>query len=193
MSPHPSHGRRQRSCRRVYFLEGLPAASTPAGLFVVRLSADSSSLLAGTYFGGAGTTYSLGGSQADSIAAMKLDSAGNIHIAGNANSIPFPTTPGAYQRDRSSVKRDPCSEGPDQFVAKFDPTLKSLIFSTLIGTAGRNAAFDLVLGPDGSIYTAGTHGSERSCPTDAAWVRENLDSRTRGGPGGRRLRHGRGR
>ena len=50
------------------------------------------------------------------------------------------------------MKRDPCSEGPDQFVAKFDPTLTSLIFSTLIGTAGRNAASDLVLGPDGSIF-----------------------------------------
>ena len=104
----------------------------PASLFVAKLSADGKSILAGTYFGGDG---------ADFLAALRLDRASNIYIAGNADSAVFPTTPGAYQTNRGTAPPPPgyaqCYAGPctDQFVAKFDPSLTKLQFSTLFGTS----------------------------------------------------------
>ncbi len=59
--------------------------SKAASLFVAKLSADGKSILAGTYFGGNG---------ADLITALRLDRAGNVYIAGNADSDGLPDDPG---------------------------------------------------------------------------------------------------
>jgi len=134
--------------------------TTPASIFIAKLSSDGRSLLAGTYFGGDG---------ADKVVAMKLDASGVVYVAGEANSVAFPTTAGVYQRARSTGppppgfgSADECSDGcSDQFLAKFDPSLKTLLFSTLIGTSARETTGDLALGQDGTLYIAGTRGNER--------------------------------
>ena len=129
--------------------------ANPASLFIARLSADGKSLLAGTYFGGNGK---------DTIAALRLDRASNVYVAGDADSAVFPTTPGAYQTKRGTAPPPPqfsqncnfmCT---DQFVAKFDSSLAKLTFSTLFGTLVREGTGDLAVGPDGTLYLSGARG-----------------------------------
>ena len=97
--------------------------STPANIFLAEVSSDGRSLLAATYFGGAG----------DTIAALQLDATGSVYVAGTALSAGFPTTPGAYQRQPVTDPQRYCNGPANQFVAKFDQSLKTLVFSTLVG------------------------------------------------------------
>jgi uncharacterized protein (TIGR03437 family) len=130
----------------------------PASLFIAKISADGRSILAATYFGGA---------SADRIATIKVNSDGSILLAGDALSDPFPTSAGAYQKQRGSAPPPPgyssdCFAGPcsDQFLAKFGGNLKSLQFSTLFGSVIDERASDLAAGPDGTLYLAGTRGPQ---------------------------------
>lgn len=130
-------------------------------LFVAKLSSDGKSLLAATYFGGSGT---------ESIRKLALDPAGNVYIAGTTASVDFPTTPGAYQQTLgASPPSGPwlCVGDTDEFVAKFDPTLKSVVFSTLIGSPAAEQTDDFAIGPDGSLYVAATMVAPRDSPCSA--------------------------
>jgi uncharacterized protein (TIGR03437 family) len=134
-----------------------------ANIYVAELSADGSTLLGGTYFGGLASASD----PSDSVASLRLDAAGNVYLAGTAQTANFPTTPGAYRRQPvPASSTDICGEGPssDMFAAKFDAGLNQLIFSTLVGSDSQQQAADLTLGIDGSLYVAGTDGSStRSC------------------------------
>ena len=140
-------------------------SGNPSGaprIFVAKLSSDGKSLLAATYFGGSGT---------ESIRKLVLDAAGNVYIAGTTASADFPTTPGAYQRTlgaSGSIEPGFCTGGTDEFVAKFDPTLKSVLFSTLIGSPAAERTDDFAIGPDGSLYIAATILPERDSQCTAA-------------------------
>ena len=133
----------------------------PGRLFVAKLSSDGKALLGLTYFGGSGN---------DGLTGVKLDAAGNVYLAGTTASADFPTTPGAYQRTLGATPSDYPNRpaeclGADQFVVKFDPALKTPLFSTLIGTPFAESADDFAIGPDNSVYVAGISGNERSCPS----------------------------
>jgi uncharacterized protein (TIGR03437 family) len=150
--------------------------------FVARVSPDGKSLLAATYFGGSGT---------DTVTKIVLDAAGNMYISGTTSSTDFPTTSGAYQRTIGAGSASATCNGPtDQFVVKFDPALKTLLFSTLIGTPEAERTDDFAIGPDGSLYIAGTRGRERDCLPRSILTRLNpqgssaMYSIERGGPGG---------
>ena len=142
--------------------------STPANIFIAELSSDGKSLLAATYLGGAG----------DTIAALQLDAAGNVYVAGTARSAGFPTTPGAYQRQPVAGLPGTCKFGnpADQFVAKFDPSLKTLVFSTLVGSAGSQTTDAFAIGPDGSLYLTGTRGFIRGPCWEIAFTRLSPDA-----------------
>ena len=145
----------------------LPAAGStsqfgPGQLFAAKLTTDGKSLLAVTYFGGSGP---------EGVAGIRFDAAGNVYIAGSTNSPDFPTTPGAYQRTLGAIPWDypylpDYCQGGDQFVTKFDPALKAVLFSTLIGTRFAESTSDFAVGPDNSVYVAGIRGDERNC---ASW------------------------
>src|SRR5208337_4803212 len=68
------------------------------------------------------STY-LGGPDADVSFAIAVDSSGNAYITGSTSANFFPTTPGAFKP----------AQGSEVFVAKFNITGNSLIYSTLIG------------------------------------------------------------
>ena len=130
-------------------------------LFVAKVSPDGKSLLAVSYFGGSGN---------DSAAGVKLDGAGNVYLAGTTSSGDFPTSAGAFQRTLGAM---PTANpnivsyclGSNQFVIKFDPTLKTVLFATLMGTPLKESTYDFALGADNSVYVAGISGPERSCPS----------------------------
>ena len=84
--------------------------------YLVKLRVSDWSLLFSTY---------LGGSKWDAALAVALDSAGNPIVSGTAASDDFPTTPGAYQRQR----RGNC----DAFVTKLDRDGGRIVWSTHYG------------------------------------------------------------
>jgi len=98
-----------------------PSAPSERDVFVSILSPDGSSLIASTCFGG-DTAF-----QADSGGAASVDSAGSIYVAGNTDSPDFPVTAGAFEEVFSGTDM--------MFVARLDPTLSTLEYSTLFGGA----------------------------------------------------------
>jgi uncharacterized protein (TIGR03437 family) len=77
------------------------------------------------------------------VGATANDEQGNLVIAGTVNSSTLPLIP----------PLSPSLTGDTFFVAKLDPQLRGILFSTLIGRASPNA---IALDSAGNIYIAGT-------------------------------------
>lgn len=90
-------------------------------LYVARLNAQGTALLASTYFGGS--------KQERSVYGMALDGSGNVVITTTTRSTDIPTTAGAFQTTYGG--------GPaDMVVAKLAPDLKTLRWCTYVGGVG---------------------------------------------------------
>jgi hypothetical protein len=97
---------------------------------------------------GSALTFStfLGGSGNDSVNGIALDSLGNFYAAGNAGSLDFPTTPGAFQTAPYTG---------NIFVTKFSPT-GSVLYSTLIGdNGGVMSGNAIAVDSQGAAYVTG--------------------------------------
>jgi uncharacterized protein (TIGR03437 family) len=93
-------------------------------------------------------------------AAIAVDAAGNVLIAGNTNSDSLPTMPGVFQPKRSpgvcitgdkSAQPYPC---PDAFVAKVDPN-GNLAWATYLGGLNIDQANAIAVDPLGNTYVTG--------------------------------------
>lgn len=110
-----------------------------------------STLLASTFLGGGGLT---------SAHAVAVDSSGVITVSGSTRAEDFPTTPGAF------LEVDPDgSVELDVFVARLDPTLSQLYYSTYLGGnfvdgSVSGGEMDMLLADDGSAIVAGKAGSD---------------------------------
>lgn len=91
-----------------------------------------------------------GGTLQDQIRDVATDAAGNVYIAGGAESPNIVTTPGAYDETPNG--------NYDVFVAKFSPT-GQLLWSTVIGGPNYDRAYGIELDPAGNIYIAGRAGA----------------------------------
>lgn len=118
--------------------------------FVARIRTDTA--------GNAGLMYCtyLGGATADFCAAVAVDSTGNAFVTGEAQSLDFPTTLGAYQRVHTP--------GTAAFVTKLNSTGTTMVYSTLLSgsqgssaSAGNNytAPSAIVIDSDGHAYIDG--------------------------------------
>ena len=106
-------------------------------VFVAKVSADGSEILAATYLGGRYDEY------ADDI---EVDASGRVFVVGHTDSSNFPVTAGAYDTSFGG--------STDIFVAELDATLSSLTYSTFIG--GQNAEYARSASfAAGSLYLAG--------------------------------------
>jgi hypothetical protein len=85
--------------------------------------------------------------QTDSVAAIAVDAAGNLWLAGSTNNAAFPITDDAAD--------DSHSGSDDGYVAKLDAAGR-LVYATYLGGSGVNCVGDLAVDEDGNAYLAGT-------------------------------------
>ncbi|HLK66557.1 MAG TPA: SBBP repeat-containing protein [Bryobacteraceae bacterium] len=130
--------------------------------FVAKLNpniAGPTGLIYASYLGG--NVGNTGGSASvgDYGYAIAVDSSGNAHVAGNTNSLNFPTTAGSFQSSST------CSTAG--FLAKLNAGGSALIFSTLIFGTGPGSCLvgvsGIALDSSNDAYLVGTTGS-RSFP-----------------------------
>ena len=120
-------------------------------MFVARLSADGSSLLASTYMGGSGTDgYNWGSLQynyGDQFRGeIVLDDANNVYVASTTASPNFPVV-GGPQGSLSGAQ--------DAIVFKMPPTLSSLTWSGYYGGNGLETGNSVQVAANGDVYMAG--------------------------------------
>jgi len=115
--------------------------------FLVKFSADGSSIIYSTYLGGSTLTY-IGGSTSQFGNAVSVDPAGEAIVAGVTMATNFPTT-NAYQ---SSASADQFGDwGEYGFVTKFAPNGASLVYSTYLAGSTLNTSTCSGCFPDSEI------------------------------------------
>jgi len=97
--------------------------------------------MASTFLGGTINGY-------DSGKEIAVDPQGNVIVVGETKRGYFPTTAGAYERG--------CPGMIDVFVAKFDPSMKTLLAATLFGGGNNDIGQSVSVDSNGNIYIAGT-------------------------------------
>jgi hypothetical protein len=100
------------------------------------------------------STY-LGGTGADFANAITTDASGNVIVAGSTTSADFPVS-NAEQGALGCSQPGNCRNA---FVSKFDPTGKTLIFSTYLGGSGQDIASAVAIDPSGDVIVAGRSSS----------------------------------
>jgi beta-propeller repeat-containing protein len=88
----------------------------------------------------------LGGSDADRVNDIAVDSTGAAYLAGYTISDSFPTSSGAYDTTRAGV---------DVIVTKLNPTGSALVYSTLLGGSGTDFADTVAVDATGHAFVAG--------------------------------------
>jgi hypothetical protein len=99
----------------------------------------------------------LGGDQLDGVHSVAIGKEGSVYLTGFTNSTDFPLSPNAF-----------CASSPgksDAFITVLDNDLSRLVFSTLLGSEGYDAAATLDLGPKGdTVCLLGTaQGNNLTC------------------------------
>ncbi|MFB3776734.1 MAG: SBBP repeat-containing protein [Bryobacteraceae bacterium] len=107
--------------------------------FVARMNPTGTSLVYCTLLGGTDDDYGY---------AIAVDQAGNAFVAGSTASATFPLTAAALQRERKGFN--------DAFVAKINPSGSTLVYSTLLGGDGSDAAAAVAVDSSGQAYVTGS-------------------------------------
>jgi CHU_C Type IX secretion signal domain len=124
--------------------------SQGSDIFVAKLSPDGSKLLASTFLGGSGndglnlSVLNYGDEYRGEIVTDEFD---NVYIASVTNSPNFPIVGGTLNAKRSGVS--------DAIVCNFNSDLSKILWSSVVGGNGYDAAFSLKVGKSGSIYVCG--------------------------------------
>jgi hypothetical protein len=107
--------------------------------FVTELTADGSGLVYSTY---------LNGSHSDNGYGIAVDAAGHAYVTGEAFSIDFPTTAGAFQTTLGS------SLG-NAFVSELTADGSGLVYSTFFGGSGSDVGAGIAVDAAGHAYVTG--------------------------------------
>lgn len=133
-----------------------PVQTVPDDLFVAKLSADGSTLMFATYFGG---------EDIDRLGQMALDAAGNVYLAGITRSVGYPTTVGAFEENFvGAINGCEVPFGADYncediCVTKMATDGTGLAWSTFLGGTTVEMARGIAVDSAGRVYVAGYTGS----------------------------------
>ncbi len=108
--------------------------------FVVKLSADGSTLAYGGYLGGADT---------EDGEAIAVDAGGNAYVTGYTGSTDFPTTPGAFDTTYNDAFSDP-------YVVKLSADGATLTYGTYLGSG---IGYGIAVDGAGNVYITGRANS----------------------------------
>jgi uncharacterized protein (TIGR03437 family) len=97
-------------------------------------------------------TY-LGGSQTETLGGARVDSSGDLYVAGSTNSSDFPVSESAFQ---TQFPTKSASGGFTGFVAKLNQYGTGLTYSTYFGASGSDQALSLAVDPAGNAYVGGS-------------------------------------
>jgi hypothetical protein len=111
--------------------------------YVTKLNAAGSALVYSTYLGGSGGERGTG---------IAVDAAGNAYVGGEAHSMDFPTTAGAF---RTTLP----GGGSDLFVTKLNAAGSGLVYSTYLGGSGSEDPGRLALDAAGNAHVTGSTAS----------------------------------
>jgi hypothetical protein len=117
-------------------------------------------VVASTFIGGEENVFEFEG-----VSSIDVDDAGNVYAGGSTTASGFPTTERAWSRTGRG--------GSEGFVCKFNPSLKELRWSTLLGGTGKDAVAAVRVDRDRNIHVTGTTTSQNfplilSPPSDHA-------------------------
>ncbi|WP_432663752.1 SBBP repeat-containing protein [Wukongibacter baidiensis] len=121
--------------------------------FITKINAIGSTLIYSTYLGGFG--FNIGND-------IAVDNAGNAYVTGNAGSVNFPTTPGAFQTTFSGG-------GTDAFITKLNPAGSNLIYSTYLGGNSTDEGEGIAIDTTGNAYVTGNTASSNFPTTPGAF------------------------
>ncbi len=115
--------------------------------FVVKLSADGSTLLFSTFFG-----------EGTGASGIAIDAARNIYVAGTTCAEDFPTTTGALSRTLGSscFPWEEYSPSGDGFVVKLDADGSRLLYSTFLGGSAGDGVYKIAVDQAGNVYATGS-------------------------------------
>lgn len=91
-------------------------------------------------------SFYIDGSLDDIVYDIKIDNTDNIIIAGETNSLDFPITGNAFDKNTS---------WSDGFIVKLDPDLKGIISSTYLGGIDIDNIFKIIIDYENNVYVAG--------------------------------------
>ena len=106
----------------------------------------------------------LGGSRDDAGTAIAIDAAGNAYIGGVTQSLNFPVSDTAPQRQLAGVggqpnffeRTTPLFQTGDGFVAKLNPTASALVWSTYVGGTQDELVTSIAIDSATNVYVAGS-------------------------------------
>jgi len=111
--------------------------------FLTKLNPTGTDLIYSTFIGGAGS---------DSGGDIAIDAAGNAYVTGGTSSANFQVTPGAYNSPRRG--------GPDAFIAKYDPSGSTLIYSAVMGGDDEDSSSGIAVDSAGNAHITGKTASK---------------------------------
>lgn len=113
-------------------------------LYLGQLSADGSTLINGTYYGGAGE-------DSTETHSLAIDAQGNHYLAAFTTSTNLPMAPGAFQPMNGG--------GYEGFVAKLSPDCSQLLASTYLGGSSSEGLEGIGIDSAGNVYVCGSTSS----------------------------------
>ncbi|HEY6293553.1 MAG TPA: SBBP repeat-containing protein [Terriglobia bacterium] len=117
--------------------------------FISKLNPDGTALVYSTYLGGSG---------ADGIAALAVDSKADVFVTGQTTSTDFPTTPTKSSSSPSSPVAFQTTYGGngDAFVTELASTGSSLVYSSYLGGSGADFGQGIAVDSTGNAYVTGS-------------------------------------
>jgi hypothetical protein len=113
----------------------------------------------------------IGGSSYDYATALAVTGNGGVVIGGSTDSVDFPVTPGAFDRDATvTTTRDGGSYVGDAFVVKIHPSGTAIEWATYLSGSGYQSAEDIAVDSVGNVYLTGSAGAD--FPTTPGAYRE---------------------